>query len=95
MTDTNLYSTLKLNKKNVSETQNEKEFRAKEFLRCRSNPLYFIYNYAYIQETGSMLKMNEENVHFKMSRVIRILHRHHRAVLMASRQLGNVINTYA
>jgi hypothetical protein len=62
--------------------------RALEILRCRENPFYFIYNYVYVTGIGSSLKITEDNFNEKLKRTIRILMIHHKAILMASRQLG-------
>jgi hypothetical protein len=64
------------------------DYYANEWLNCRKNPLYFIQNYVYIPETGGMLKYDKNVLHPKLRRVIRITHKYHRCVLMASRQLG-------
>lgn len=65
--------------------------RAVEWVRCRSNPLYFILNYVYLPEIGgsrTSLKYNEELLHPKFRRAVRCLYRYHNVILMASRQLG-------
>ena len=64
------------------------EEQAREWYKCRENPFYFIYNYVFIPETGSMLKVTPQNLHPKMKRVVKSIYKYHRAVLMASRQLG-------
>lgn len=79
--------------KNISRKKNFKkdpkiEENAKEWIKCQSNPLYFIYNYVYIQETGGSVKLTSENLHPKMKRVVRSVYNYHHAILMASRQLG-------
>ena len=63
-----------------------------EWQRCRANPLYFIYNYVHIQETGGGRKLTKELLHPKMVRVIRSVYRYHNCVLMASRQLGKALD---
>jgi hypothetical protein len=73
-------------------TSNINEYRAKEWIKCRANPFYFIYNYVYIPETGSMLKMTDELMHPKMKRVIRLIYFYHKVILMASRQLGKALH---
>ena len=60
----------------------------REWIRCRCNPLYFIYNYVYIEETGGSVKLTKDNLHPKMKRVVKSTFTYHRTVLMASRQLG-------
>jgi len=64
--------------------------KAVEYLRCKNNPLYWIYNYAYLPETGTggSFKVTPTNLHPKMKTVVRSLFRYHKCVLMASRQLG-------
>jgi len=64
--------------------------KAIEWLRCKSNPFYFIYNYVYILEhaTGASVKLTSENLQPKMKRTIRSLYRYQNTILMASRQLG-------
>ena len=61
---------------------------AKEWYMCRKNPLYFIQNYVLIPQIGGELRYDKNVMHPKMRRVIRTLFKYHRAVLMASRQLG-------
>jgi len=70
--------------------QTEAERKAIEWLNCKKNPFYFIYNYVYIPEhgTGGKIKLTSENLNPKMKRVIRALYKYHKAILMASRQLG-------
>lgn len=64
--------------------------KAMEWIRCKNNPFYFIYNYVYILEdaTGKGIKLSNTNLHFKLQRVIKSLYRFQKVVLMASRQLG-------
>lgn len=62
--------------------------RAIEWYKCRQNPLYWIYNYVYLEELGGAIKLTPDNLHPKMKRVVRSTIIYHRAVLMASRQLG-------
>ena len=59
-----------------------------EWIKCKSNPLYFIYNYCHISEVGRKRAVTPEMVHPKMRRTVRCLYRYHNAILMASRQLG-------
>lgn len=66
-------------------TSNE---RAIEWYKARSNPFYFIFNYAYMEEIGGKLKYAPELMNFKMRRMIKAMHKFHFAILMASRQLG-------
>lgn len=67
---------------------NDYEFYAKEWLKCKQNPFYFIYNYVYLSELGGKVKLTPQNLHYKMKRVIRALYHYHKCELMASRQLG-------
>jgi hypothetical protein len=76
---------LKLTK---SKKEDLSSYRALEILKCRENPFYFIYNYVYVTGIGSSLKITEENFNEKLKRTIRVLMVHHKAILMASRQLG-------
>lgn len=62
--------------------------RSIEYLKCKSNPLYFLQNYVHVEETGGALKLKPELVHNKIRRVVRTLCNYHRCVFMASRQLG-------
>lgn len=61
-----------------------------EWLRCKQNPLYWIYNYAYLPETGTggYFKVTPKILHPKMKMTIRAIFHFHKAILMASRQLG-------
>jgi len=72
----------KINKKDI-------EFYAREWIKCKNNIFYYIYNYAYLVEsTGELIKITPKNLHPKMKITIRVLLTFERAVLMASRQLG-------
>ncbi len=66
------------------------EKKAIEWLRCKQNPLYFIYNYCYLPETGTggYFKVTPEILHPKIKTVIKAIFNFHKAILMASRQLG-------
>ena len=64
------------------------DFFAQEYLKCRSNPLYFIYNYVYIPEIGGSMLMAPNRVHQKVRRVVRSLVRYNKVMFMATRQLG-------
>lgn len=61
-----------------------------EWIRCRKNPLYYIYNYVSFETIGGGLDnyKNKTNFHLKLKRFIRASYRYHKATLMASRQLG-------
>jgi len=67
------------------------EWRAKEWYKCRNNPLYYIFNYVYIPETGGRLKYDPDKMHNKIRRVVRSIYHFHKCVLMASRQLGKAL----
>jgi len=69
-------------------SENEVSKYAIEFLKCKRNPLYFIYNYVYIPEIGNRLKYTPERMHTKFLRAVKILYNLHYCILMASRQLG-------
>ena len=68
------------------------DFYAKEYLKCRQNPLYFIYNYVKIPEIGGSTTLNRDNLHLKMKQTVRVLYRYNKAILMASRQLGKALS---
>lgn len=68
------------------------DYYALEYMRCKKNPFYFIYNYIEIPEIGSSLRLTDETTHSKMKRVIRCVVKFHRVVLMASRQKGKALN---
>ncbi len=72
------------------EKQLSNEEKAIEWLRCKQNPLYFIYNYCYLPETGTggYFKVTPQILHPKIKTVIRSIFNFHKAILMASRQLG-------
>lgn len=74
-------------------TTNKKpdEYYALEYLKCRQNPLYFIYNYVKIPEIGGSIALSSDTMHVKMKRTIRSLIRHRKVMLMASRQLGKAL----
>lgn len=59
-----------------------------EFLKCRANPLYFINNYIYLDEIGGSQLYSSELMNRKFRRVAKVLNKYHKAILMASRQLG-------
>lgn len=59
-----------------------------EFLKCRNNIFYFIHNYCSIGEVGNPLLYAADMMSYKYRRVIKGLNRYHKAILMASRQLG-------
>ena len=63
-----------------------------EFLKCRNNIFYFIHNYCNIGEVGNPLLYSADMMNRKYRRVIKGLHRYHKAILMASRQLGKALD---
>ena len=77
-----------LEKKTYIKNSDESDLRALEFLRCRQNPLYYILNYVYLPEIGGLMKYDSVRMHKKLRRVVRIIFKYHKAILMASRQLG-------
>lgn len=62
--------------------------KAVEYIRCKNNIFYFIFNYVYIPEIGGSLKYAPEHMHFKIKRVIRSAIRFDKVIFMATRQLG-------
>jgi hypothetical protein len=63
-----------------------------EYLKCRKNPLYFIYNYVKIPEIGGDILLSKDVLHPKMKRAIKSLVRYNRCIVMASRQLGKALD---
>lgn len=61
-----------------------------EWIRCRNNPLYYIYNYVKFEEINGGISSYQEgkNFHIKHKRFIRTAFKYNKAILMASRQLG-------
>jgi len=68
------------------------DYNVNEWIKCRQNPLYFILNYVYFKEYGGKQLYIKEFLHPKLRRVVRIIFRHHMAMLMASRQLGKALS---
>lgn len=62
-----------------------------EFLKCRSNPLYFIQKYCYFNESGNPRLYASSLMNKKYRRVIKCLNRYENVILMASRQLGKAL----
>jgi len=58
------------------------------YLKCRKSPFYFIYNYIKVPEVGGSLQMTPSLMHPRMVETIKATMVHHRALLMATRQLG-------
>jgi hypothetical protein len=73
-------------------SEQDSNFYAVEYLKCRRNPFYFIYNYVYIPEIGGSLKLDDTNLHYKMKRVVKSLIKYRRVILMASRQSGKALD---
>lgn len=71
-----------------SVSEKEKKRRAKEIWKCRTNPLYFIHNYCYLDEGGGQVLYRKELMHNKIRRVVRSIYQFKKCILMASRQLG-------
>ena len=62
--------------------------RALEVAKCCANPLYYIRNYVQLPEVGGEFKYSDVPFHNKLDRVVRTIFKHHKCILMASRQLG-------
>jgi len=76
-------------KKTKTKSNNDAEFYANEWIKCKTNIFYFIYTYCFLTETtGELLKVTPKLLHTKMKITIRALLKLERVVLMASRQLG-------
>jgi hypothetical protein len=73
---------------NQSISDREKKWRAREIRKCRTNPLYFIHNYCFLDEGGGQVLYKKELMHNKIRRVVRSIYKFKKAILMASRQLG-------
>jgi len=68
------------------------EQKAIEYIKCKNNIFYFIYNYVYIPEIGGSLKYAPEHMHLKLKRVIRSAIKFDKVIFMASRQLGKALS---
>lgn len=64
------------------------EQKAIEYVKCKNNILYFIFNYVRIPEIGGSLAYTPEHLHPKLRRVVRSAIRFDKVMFMASRQLG-------
>ncbi len=66
-----------------------------EFLKCRANPFYFIHKYVKLQEVGGETLYSPDKMNNKTRRLVKSLYSDHRAIFLASRQLGKCecINT--
>lgn len=68
--------------------KNQSNQQISEWIKCRGNPLYFILNYCYIEETGGSIQYTKDLLHPKLRRVVRSTIKYHSSIFMASRQLG-------
>jgi hypothetical protein len=59
-----------------------------EYHKCRSNILYFAFNYVYIAEIGGSLQYTSDIVNDKLKRVLKSVIKYNRCIMLASRQLG-------
>jgi len=66
--------------------------RAIEWLKCKTNPFYFIFNYAFIPEIGGVLKYEHSLMGGKIKRFVKSVFRYHKCLFMASRQLGKALS---
>ncbi|MFW6219376.1 MAG: LAGLIDADG family homing endonuclease [bacterium] len=80
----------KYNSKNKIKTKSD--MNISEWIKCRSNPLYFILNYCYIEETGGAVRYTKELLHPKLRRVVKSTIKYHSCLFMASRQLGKALD---
>lgn len=62
--------------------------RAVEWLKCKTNIFYFIFNYVTIPEIGGILKYESNMMHDKIKKTVKSVVKYHKGLLMASRQLG-------
>lgn len=72
----------------IHKVRQQADHTINEWIKCRNNPLYFILNYCYIEETGGKLKYTSDLLHKKLRRVVRSTVSYHSCIFMASRQLG-------
>jgi hypothetical protein len=68
------------------------EQKALEYIKCKNNIFYFIFNYVYIPEIGGSLKYTPEHMHAKLRRVVRSAIKFDKVMFMASRQLGKALD---
>jgi len=81
-----LLTSTKFIQNNYSKLSNKE--KALEWLKCKQNVFYFIFNYVTIPEIGGVLKYESSLMHDKIKRTVRSIIKYHKALLMASRQLG-------
>ena len=67
---------------------NLSEAKIKEYMVCRTKPLYYIHKYVKFETTGGISDYLDGRFHPKLKRYIRSAHLYHNSLLMASRQLG-------
>lgn len=68
---------------------NLSEYNIQEWIKCRSNILYFIKNYIKFETVGNVSSYSDGvNFHPKLKRYIRSIFKYNKATLIASRQLG-------
>jgi hypothetical protein len=67
---------------------NLNETNIKEYILCRTKPLYYIQKYVKFETTGGISDYTNDRFHSKLKRYIRSAHLYHNSLLMASRQLG-------
>jgi len=84
------YQTLNLIQENNHIDINE--HYVSEWIKCRQNPLYYMFNYVYFQEIGGKQQYSRETLHKKLRRVVRSVFRFHTVLLIASRQLGKALD---
>ncbi len=78
-----------LQSKRDTKNFNLKENEIIEWKRCRENPLYYIHKYVKFEIIGGISSYSEgKNFHPKLRRVVRVIYKHHKCQLMATRQLG-------
>jgi hypothetical protein len=65
-----------------------KEEQAIEYIKCKNNFLYFLFNYVYIPEIGGKILYTKDILHPKFKRCIQLGLRHGKIILVATRQLG-------
>jgi hypothetical protein len=59
-----------------------------EYHKCRSNLLYFAFNYVRIPEIGGSIQYSSDIVNDKLKRVLKSVIKYNRCLMLASRQLG-------
>ena len=59
---------------------------SKEFLKCKLNPLYFIYNYVKVPVVGGYVQISFDNTLPKHRAIIKAIYRFHNVVILGSRR---------